>query len=198
MRRVGGSCDRRTDVRVMAATHRDLEAAMADGTFRQDLFFRLNTIPVDVPPLRNRLDDLPELCDHLIAKIALRLRRPPLPVSPATLQELAAHSFPGNVRELENLLERAMVLGTVSETVEIEISPLTSPTDRHSVPTTLPLEGGFAALSDLNGLMEADLIRRALEAWPRLSNREVAEKLGTNRRVLELRMREHGIDKRKI
>lgn len=198
MRRVGGSCDRQTDVRVMAATHRNLESAMADGSFRQDLYYRLSTIPVIVPPLRDRLDDLSELCNHLIAKIALRLRRPPLPVSPAALQTLAAHDFPGNVRELENLLERAMVLGTASGAIEIEVPPLSLPADGRPGSPKIQLTNGFAALSDLTRRMEADLIQRALEAWPGLSNREVAEKLGTNRRVLELRMKEHGIDKRNI
>ena len=200
IRRVGGSCDRHTDVRVMAATHRNLEHAMGQGSFRQDLYYRLSTIPVVVPPLRDRLDDLPELCDHLVAKIALRLRRPPLPVSNDTRHTLARHDFPGNVRELENLLERAMVLGAASRAVEIDIPFPAIQGEASQEPTLpeIPLDGGFLVLHDLNARMEADLIRRALTTWPRLSNREIAEKLGTNRRVLELRMKEHGIDKRHI
>lgn len=200
MRRVGGICDRKTDVRVMAATHRDLEFAMADGLFRKDLYYRLNTIPVVVPPLRDRLDDLAELCEHLVAKIALRLRRPPLPISDDALGTLARHDFPGNVRELENLLERAMVLGAVSQAIEITFPSLTiqAGVAADSNLPEIPLDDGFQALCDLNGRMEADLIRRALKAWPHSSNCEIAERLGTNRRVLELRMKEHHIDKRHI
>lgn len=197
MRRVGGGSDRHADVRVMAATHRDLESAMADGSFRRDLYYRLNTIPLVVPPLRDRLEDLPGLCDHLVAKIARRLRRQPLPVSDAALCELAEHSFPGNVRELENLLERAMVLGAVSGAVEITGGSLAVQGESEMDPTvpTVPLDGGLEKLGDLCHRMEADLIRRAFAAWPGLSNRELSERLGTNRRVLELRMKDHGIVK---
>jgi DNA-binding NtrC family response regulator len=197
MRRVGGGSDRHADVRVMAATHRDLESGMADGSFRRDLYYRLNTIPVVVPPLRQRLEDLPELCDHLVAKIARRLRRQPLPVSDGALSELAGHSFPGNVRELENLLERAMVLGAVSSAEEITAGALAIQRETEMDPAVpmVPLEGGFEKLNDLCQRMEADLIRKAIAAWPGLSNRELAERLGTNRRVLELRMKDHGIVK---
>ncbi len=197
MRRVGGGSDRHADIRVMAATHRDLESAMADGSFRRDLYYRLNTIPLVVPPLRERLEDLPGLCDHLVAKIARRLRRPPLPVSHVALNEFARYGFPGNVRELENLLERAMVLGAVSGAVEITGGSLSVQGDSAVNPVlpTVPLDGGFEKLGDLCQRTEADLIRRAIAAWPSLSNRELAERLGTNRRVLELRMKDHGIVK---
>jgi len=197
IRRVGGSSDRHADVRVMAATHRDLEAAMTDGTFRTDLFYRLNTIPVTVPPLRDRLDDLPELCRHLVVKIAHRLRRAPLPVSDDALQALGGHAFPGNVRELENLLERAMVLGAVSGADSITAPALAMPAQSpgSAAGPTIPLDGGFGELASLHRRLEADLIRRAIAAWPGLPNRQLAERLGTNRRVLELRMKEHRITK---
>lgn len=197
LRRVGGGSDRHADVRVMAATHRDLESAMSDGSFRRDLYYRLDTIPLVVPPLRERLEDLPELVEHLVAKIARRLRRPPLPTTQGALRILAGHSFPGNVRELENLLERAMVLGAVSGAVEITEDSLSVRADSAVEPAvpTVPLDGGFEMLSDLCQRMEDDLIRRAIAAWPGLSNRELAERLGTNRRVLELRMKDHGIAK---
>jgi len=199
LRRVGGSSDRHANVRIMAATHRNLETAMTEGVFRSDLFYRLNTIPLVVPPLRERLEDLSDLCDHLVAKVARRLRRQPLPVSDAALRELAGHSFPGNVRELENLLERAMVLGAVSGAVEITGGGLAVQRESEMTPTVpvVPLDGGFEKLGDLCQRMEADLIHRAIAAWPGLSNRELAERLSTNRRVLELRMKEHGIVKGK-
>lgn len=197
-RRVGGGKELKTDLRVMAATHRDLEAAMEEGAFRQDLYYRLNTVPVSIPPLRDRLEDLPELCEHLVAKICLRLRRKPVPVSSDALRSLAAQAFPGNVRELENLLERALVLGAVSgsheQIEEQDVAPSGRSTQRVGF-AKQPLEGGFAVLHKLFNDAESELIARALQAWPGLPNREIAERLGTNRRVLELRMKDHGLSK---
>ncbi|MCD4748241.1 MAG: sigma-54 dependent transcriptional regulator [Thermoanaerobaculales bacterium] len=198
-RRVGGCRDLKADIRVMAATHCDLEQRMADGRFRQDLFYRLNTIPVMVPPLRDHFEDLPELCDHLIAKISLRLRCKPRPVTSEALHALQSHPFPGNVRELENLLERALVLGAVAGNPDvITTHGLTLPPDTRTENTfeTVPLEDGFAALHTIFAEAEAELIQRAFQRWPELANREIAERLGTNRRVLELRIKEHGLQKR--
>lgn len=198
VRRVGGDRERRVDLRVMAATHRDLERAIVDGGFREDLFYRLNTIPIRLPPLRERPDDLPELCDHLVAKIAARLGRPPVPVGEEVLGTLAGHAFPGNVRELENLLERALVLGSAAgpPAGRLEARHLGLDAARSGeAPPRVPLEGGFEHLRRLHAAAEEVLIRRALAAWPGVSNREVADRLGTNRRVLELRMKEYGIDK---
>lgn len=198
VRRLGADRERRVDLRVMAATHRDLERAIAEGGFREDLFYRLNTIPVRLPPLRERLDDLPELCDHLVAKIAERLGRPPAPVGDAVLGALAGHAFPGNVRELENLLERALVLGAAAGSPGVGLEPrhlgLDAARGGEAAPR-VPLEGGFEQLRRLHAAAEEALVRRALAAWPELSNREIAERLGTNRRVLELRMKEYGVDK---
>ena len=106
-RRVGGSELRQADVRLISATHRDLDAMVADGQFREDLFYRLNTFPVAVPSLRDRLDDLPLLIDSLLRRIAPQRA---LTLSPQAIHQLAMYSFPGNIRELRNLLERAVVL----------------------------------------------------------------------------------------
>jgi DNA-binding NtrC family response regulator len=97
-------------VRVIAATHRDLNAAVAQGTFRQDLFYRLQGVGIELPPLRERVDDLPLLATHLLERAAQRLNRPPAVLSPEALRCLWTYPWPGNVRELQHVLEGAMVL----------------------------------------------------------------------------------------
>jgi two-component system, NtrC family, response regulator AtoC len=109
---VGAERPERTEARVVAATHRDLEKLMDADRFRSDLYYRLQVVEITVPPLRDRLTDLPLLADHLVQRTAARLRRPPPALSPEALGILAAHHWPGNVRELENCLQRAVVLST--------------------------------------------------------------------------------------
>lgn len=107
--RVGGSRTIKVDVRIIAATHRDLEAAVDAGDFREDLFYRLNVMPLFLPPLRERIEDIPDISKHLLSKISLSQKRK-LIITDAALRMLAQHPWPGNVRELENCLERAAVL----------------------------------------------------------------------------------------
>jgi Nif-specific regulatory protein len=107
--RVGGNKSIRSDARIIAATHRDLEAAVDTGDFREDLFYRLNVMPLYLPPLRERPEDIPEICRHLLAKIGNDQTRK-LTMNDKTLHRLVSHEWPGNVRELENCLERAAVL----------------------------------------------------------------------------------------
>ncbi len=181
-------------MRVIAATHRDLEQAIGDGEFREDLFHRLNTIPVLIPPLRDRREDLEELSAHLLAKVACRLGRPTPRLSAPSLSALECHAFTGNVRELENLLERALVL---SEPVDGVVELGSPPPSPHSATTLFkpPLEGGFQHLNSTFQDAEKALVRRALAAWPGLSNEEIAHRLGTQRRILERRMKDYGISK---
>jgi two-component system response regulator HydG len=116
IRAVGSDAPRRVDVRVVAATHQDLEARVAAGTFRADLFYRLEVVPLTVPPLRDRLDDLPALVAHFLT--GSRQRNPRTPVvriSDDVLRALARYPWPGNVRELENLVERMVVIGAAPE-----------------------------------------------------------------------------------
>ncbi len=122
VRPVGSDESRAVDVRVIAATHQALEERLADGRFRQDLFYRLNVVPIAVPPLRERLDDVPMLVEHFLA--AARARNPHSPVAhiaPAAVTALSRYPWPGNVRELENLIERLVVVGT---TAEVDLSEL--------------------------------------------------------------------------
>jgi two-component system response regulator PilR (NtrC family) len=109
---VGGVTEREVDVRIVAATNRDLETEVEKGTFRQDLFYRLDVIRLRLPPLRERREDLPLLVDHFLRKFSAEHGRQVAGVDPETMQALMAYHFPGNVRELENLIERAVILAS--------------------------------------------------------------------------------------
>jgi Nif-specific regulatory protein len=124
--RVGGSRTIKVDVRFIAATHRDLETAVDMGDFREDLFYRLNVMPIFLPPLRERIEDIPEIARHLLGKIGNEQKRK-LTLSDMAQRRLAAYSWPGNVRELENCLERAAVL---SEDGQIDVDLIRFPSAR--------------------------------------------------------------------
>ncbi|MCZ6696038.1 MAG: sigma-54 dependent transcriptional regulator [Acidobacteria bacterium] len=110
--RVGGTQTRRVDIRLVAATNKDLKGLVASGVFRQDLYFRLSVFPICVPPLRERREDIPLLARHFLAKFAAeQKRRDPIEISHEALDALIRHAWPGNVRELENAIERALILG---------------------------------------------------------------------------------------
>jgi two-component system response regulator AtoC len=109
--RLGGKHDVRVDVRVIAATNRDLEQAVADGAFREDLFFRLNVVAITLPPLRDRRQDIPLLADYFLKKYSVQYNKPYAELSPDVMDLFGQHDWPGNIRELENLIKRAVVLG---------------------------------------------------------------------------------------
>ena len=118
VRRVGASRSRKVDVRLLAATHRTLPALIREGRFREDLYFRLRVLEIELPPLRDRREDLGALADFLLAKACRRLNRPAHRFSAEALEAMAAHKWPGNVRELENAIERAVILcddGSITE-----------------------------------------------------------------------------------
>jgi DNA-binding NtrC family response regulator len=165
-RRVGSTELRRTDLRVVAATHRDLKAMVADGRFRQDLYYRLATFPIALPPLRDRASDIPLLADALLARVAAR---PGLRLSRAAQSRLQQHRFPGNVRELRNVLERAALLcdGDRIEAVHIEQAlafdapGAMSGTDAPDLKARLRAHAGSrAALARELGISERTLYRR--------------------------------------
>jgi transcriptional regulator with GAF, ATPase, and Fis domain len=110
--RLGGRQDVRVDVRVVAATNRDLEGAVAEGQFREDLFFRLNVVCITLPPLRQRRDEIPALTEHFLTHYSVHYNKPPLALATDTLRLFAEYDWPGNVRELENLVKRMVILGS--------------------------------------------------------------------------------------
>jgi two-component system response regulator PilR (NtrC family) len=142
IRRVGDTRDVKIDVRLIAASNRDLGRAVSDGVLREDLFYRLNVIPLHLPPLRDRREDIPPLVAHFIKKLSKEVGRTVRGVTPEALAVLEQYHWPGNIRELENVVERAIVLGS-SEMLEPEALPanLRRPRDRQDVPLELPAEG---------------------------------------------------------
>src|SRR5262247_4550698 len=122
IRRVGDTRDVHVDVRLIAASNRDLERAVSEGVLREDLFYRLNVIPIQLPPLRERREDIPLLVTHFIAKISRALGKDARGVTPEAMIVLERYHWPGNIRELENVLERAIVLGG-GDTVSVESLP---------------------------------------------------------------------------
>ena len=110
VRMIGDSKSMKIDVRVIAATAKNLEEEVKKGTFREDLFYRLNVLPIKIPPLRDRAEDIPLLCDHFIERFNDRLNKEVKGIAPAAMSQLLEYSWPGNVRELENMIERALVL----------------------------------------------------------------------------------------
>jgi len=142
IRRVGDTKDVKIDVRLIAASNRDLGKAVADGVLREDLFYRLNVIPVHLPPLRDRREDIPLLVAHFIKKLAREVGRPVRGATPEAVAILEQYHWPGNIRELENVVERAMVLGR-GEMLDVEALPTTvrQPTTRDALPVELPADG---------------------------------------------------------
>ncbi len=135
VQRVGGSSTVKVDVRVVAATNRDLERMVAEGSFRQDLYYRLAVFPVVLPPLRDRPEDLRPLVEHLLARHAASMNRRVPAVPPDAWAALAAHRWPGNVRELENFLQRALIL---SPGPELALPPLPAAGQAAAAPLVAP------------------------------------------------------------
>jgi two-component system response regulator PilR (NtrC family) len=142
VRRVGDTRDVKVDVRLIAASNRDLAKAVADGALREDLFYRLNVIPIHLPPLRDRREDIPMLVTHFIKKLAREVGRPVRGATPEAVAILEQYHWPGNIRELENVVERALVLGS-SEMLEVDALPATvrQPRGRDDTPVELPAAG---------------------------------------------------------
>src|SRR4051794_32889856 len=192
VRRVGDNRSTRVDVRVLAATNRDLAAQVQQGRFREDLYYRLNVVGVRLPPLRERQDEIPTLAERLLARHAGRIGVGPRKLSPRALESLRRYRWPGNVRELENALERAMVL---SEDEEIGPESLPEAVQRAVEPEPLPqrLDPDDLSVKRAQRLLEADLIRRALERTAGNRTR-AAEMLELSPRALLYKIREYGLE----
>ncbi len=180
--RVGSSESRRVDVRVIATTNRDLEACISEGKFRQDLFFRLNVVPVEVPALRERKADLPALVEHLLKRCGARLGSEFESVSPDALELLSSYDWPGNVRELENVVERAAVLGDGRELRREHLAMSLT-----GVPVGAPAAEAGPTLKSVADAERAAII--AAYRHFRGQRRKVAEALGISERTLREKLR---------
>jgi formate hydrogenlyase transcriptional activator len=198
------------EVRVMASTNRDLRKLMHDGEFREDLFYRLNVFPIDIPPLRARIEDIAPLVQHFVRRLSLRLGRRIDSIDPNSLAELARHSWPGNVRELATLVERSMVThsGPVLK-VSADLFATASPAERAALIAAAAVDtattGRHALAADdfdetLNtGLhaVQREHILRVLHAthWVIEGNSGAALKLGMKPATLRHRMKKLGISR---
>jgi DNA-binding NtrC family response regulator len=178
--RLGATRSRRVDVRVVAATNIDLQAACSNGTFREDLLFRLNTVEIHLPPLRERREDIPALAGHFLARYAARYRRSIQGLDPAAMQALLQYGWPGNVRELEHAMERAVLM---CRTDQLQSADLGIGVQRLQVQNLeeLSLES-----------VESILIRKALQRFQGNVS-QAAEALGLSRGALYRRMEKYGL-----
>lgn len=193
-RRIGGTKSVKVDVRIIAATNRDLEKAVAEGAFREDLYYRLDVIPIHLPPLRDRVEDISVLANHFLARAAKAAGKQISRFTPETIRMLEEQEWRGNVRELENFVERVVALATEDRVTEEDAaSCLNRPAQsREIAPMDLPAEG-----VDLEGVMdrlEKALLFKALER-SRGVRREAARLLGLNMRSFRYRLSKHKIRK---
>ncbi|MGN6108572.1 MAG: sigma-54-dependent transcriptional regulator [Kofleriaceae bacterium] len=203
--RVGGSETIKVDVRLVSATNRNLEQMIEEGEFREDLYYRLNVFPINLPPLRERLDDLGPLMNHFVAKFARQMGGAPQPPAPDAISKLREYNWPGNVRELENIIERAMILAKGSQLAAVHLdfgrrataSPVTS-TGPLAVVT--PAAPAAAAPSDDGKSLAERLLdseRKEIVAAVEKSRGNIASAsriLGINRSTLYYRLRKHGLE----
>jgi DNA-binding NtrC family response regulator len=197
--RVGSSVTRSADVRVIAATNRDLEEAIEQGQFREDLYYRLNVVRVDLPPLRERKEDMLPLVRHFVEKVCRRAKIGTKKVSREVMEILSAHNWPGNVRELENAIEHASVMseGEVLHPADLPGQLLKDvPMDTAGLREADSTAGAFQTLagSDLSlDEIEKRLLLRVLDETG--GNRtQAAKRLGITRRTLGYRLEKHGIE----
>ena len=194
--RVGGNETIKTDARIIAATHRDLEEEVQKGNFREDLFYRLSVFPVEVPPLRERREDILQLAKHFIEQTCADFGRPLMKLTRAQAKALQAYGWPGNIRELKNVIERAVILSDGSS-LRFDLAP-TMPAAKPAVPDT-------ATPSDFPGILtEADMrdfqkenLLKALEqtGWRVSGGRGAAALLGVKPTTLADRIKSYGIKK---
>jgi len=205
--RVGGHELIRMDVRVLAATHRDLEAMMKTGRFREDLFYRLNVVSLSLPSLRERRGDIPLLVEHFLSKYAETLGE--RVIAPEAMDRLAGYEWPGNVRELENVIQRAMVMASAGVIVpeHLPIGPVSAAAgveadasleeiiEKKMVECVRGLRGHTSANlhSLMVGLVEKPLLRAVMRETKGNQVR-AAQLLGINRNTLRKKLKEHGID----
>jgi len=196
--RLGGSADIEVDVRVIAATNRDLKGAVASRQFREDLYFRLAVFPVHIPPLRERKSDIKELAEFFASKYAREMKRPHLKLSEAALRALEDYEWPGNVRELENCIERASILAAGSEILPADLNVL--PPSTYTQREQDALLDGFdlrGSLAEVSGRAQRLVERRKIETTLKdcdYNKSRAAERLGVSYKTLLTRIKELGLE----
>jgi DNA-binding NtrC family response regulator len=183
---LGGVRTEKVDVRVIAATNRDLRQMVAEGKFQEDLFYRLNVIPIELPPLRERRDDIPALVEHFVQKHAQRTGRRIEKIEDGVLTALQRYDWPGNVRELENTIERAVVLLTGPVLTAQSVSVLSAATPQTTGLPSLKLRQNIE-------WVESETLRRALES-ARGVKKDAAELMGISQRALSYYLTKYRID----
>ena len=186
LERVGGEETLRVDVRVIAATNRDLTAEVSAGRFREDLYYRLYVIPLEVPPLRDRSEDIPLLCQHFIGRICRAMGRPPVEIDSEASKLLRVYRWPGNVRELENVVERAIVLCE-----DDRILPRDLPFAGTEMEPEISIGGGFPPLREVVERVERQMIERAMKS-ARGVKTEAARLLELKPSVLYYKLEKYG------
>jgi len=190
--RVGGTQNIRVDVRIIAATNRDLEKAVKEGKFREDLYYRINVVPVRIPPLRERAEDIPLLIDHFVKRLSVELSTSPKTLNPAAVDLLMTHSWPGNVRELQNVLERLLVLSN-KDVIEPDDLPETVRLSHHDVDQySGKIFAGELSLEQAERQFLTEIISEALRRANGVQTR-AASILKTSRRTLKYQMDKLGL-----
>jgi len=184
--RLGGTKTLKVDVRLIAATNRDLRAALEEGTFREDLYYRLNVVAIDIPPLRDHKEDIPPLADFFVRKFALESNKPILGITPAALKLLTDYHWPGNVRELQNIIERGVTLSAGTQ-LDVGDIHLDSPPQRSSAGPAPLIPAGMTMEQ-----WEEEMIREALrQAGGNKS--QAARAVGLSRNALRYRLSKMGV-----
>jgi transcriptional regulator of aroF, aroG, tyrA and aromatic amino acid transport len=186
VRRIGGNREIPINVRILASTNRNLEEAMNSGTFREDLYYRLNVIPLFLPPLRDRREDIPLLAQFLLNRFATKLQKPISVISDTALQKLVQYNWPGNVRELENVIERAVNIATGQAILgnHVIIGQGLSPWEVHSSTSDKPLAETLA-------IIEREILVKALTTYR--SSREIGKALGLSHTAVLKKLKKFGI-----
>jgi DNA-binding NtrC family response regulator len=193
--RVGGSETIRVDVRVISATHRDLEQQISDGKFREDLYYRLNVFPITLPPLRERLEDLPRLVEHFVQKFNRTTGKTIRGFDPSAIFALQQYSWPGNVRELENVVERAIIV-CPRDRVEVTASDLDFGRRGQGAPPPVAVAAAASGAKPLQARLQEQEKSEIVAAIERNQGNiaGAARALGINRSTLYYRLRKHGLE----
>ncbi len=197
--RIGGPKPLKVDVRIVAATHRDLQAMVAEGKFREDLWYRISVFPVDLPPLRDRIEDIAPLAAHFASRAGRRLGGAPLTLSMEDIELLASYPWPGNVRELAAVIERAAILGNGRGLrLRAALGPVSVKTGRMAPKDWAKRSAAAASFAEsitLDAAMKAHIIHALQATHGRIEGRfGAAARLGVNAHTLRARMRKLGID----